>query len=427
MNKRYYSNIDETLYHEVLDNGLDVYIIKKEGFTNKCAYFASKFGSFNTGDRLVFEDREIEIIGGLAHFLEHRVFDYKKGNVIDLYYKLGADCNAFTSYDRTVYYFNCNEKFEECLELLLDFPTSFTMTKEAVENEKDIIVSELLMYKDDPDDKLFKGLMSALYKDHPLTLDVGGEVFEVRETTYELLKSVHESFYSPNNMVLVVCGDVDVDDTLKIIKNKQFVSRELNLKEKVVDKSLSVVCKEKIIEEDINNEKMLLGYKMRPLDDLDSNQRLKLFISMDILSSILFSSSSEFYNMLINEKYTSSLSVDIFDYKDAFTFIIECDLLKEANEIINLINERIANTMDIVNEEKLESVKKKEISSIINGCDSINRIARNYLTYILDGNDFFTLIDVLKEITLDDIKMAYNSYLKNSQYAYSLLKVKEKN
>ena len=424
MNKKYYKSIDETLYHEILDNGLDVYIIKKEGFANNCAYFASKFGSFNTGDILVYNGVETKIIGGLAHFLEHRVFDYKKGNVIDLYYKLGADCNAFTTYDRTVYYFNCNDKFEECLELLLDFPTSFTMTKEAVENEKDIIVNELLMYKDDPDDKLFKGLMASLYKDHPLTLDVGGETSEVRETTYELLKLVHESFYSPNNMVLVICGDVDVEKTMDLVKSKEFTTRELNLKKKEIDKSLSVVCESKIIEDDVNNKKLLLGYKMKPMDDLTNDDRLKVFISMDILSSLLFSNSSEFYNMMINEKYVSSLGVDIFDYEDAFAFIIECDLLKEESLVIKKINERIENTLNIINDEKLDSVKRKEISSIINGCDSINRIARNYLTYVLDGNDFFTLIDVLKSITMEDLKHAYNEYLKGSEYAYSLLRSK---
>ena len=205
MNKRYYENVDETLYHETLDNGLNVYIIKKEGFSNKCAYFATKFGSFNTGDILIEDGKEIKLIGGLAHFLEHRVFDYKKGNVVDIFYKLGADVNAFTSFDRTAYYFSCTDHFNECLELLLDFPTSFTMSKEAVENEKDIIVSELLMYKDDPDEKLFKGLLSCLYKDHPIIQDVGGEVEEVRATTYDLLKLVHNSFYSSNNMVLVIC------------------------------------------------------------------------------------------------------------------------------------------------------------------------------------------------------------------------------
>lgn len=425
MNKKYYKSIDETLYHEVLDNGLNVYIIKKEGFSNKCAYFATKFGSFNTGDVLYENDKEIKIIGGLAHFLEHRVFDYKKGNVIDMYYKLGADCNAFTSYDRTVYYFSCSDKFNECLELLLDFPTSFTMSKEAVENEKDIIVSELLMYKDDPDDKLFKGLMSCLYKDHPITLDVGGEVSEVRETTYDLLKLVHSSFYSPSNMVLVICGDVDVDETLNIVKSKEFNINELNIKEKKYDTSLDIISDKKIIEDDVNNEKLLLGYKLKPLDDLDSSSRLKTFVSMDLLSSILFSSSSEFYNELINEKYVSSLGVDILDYKGSLTFILEADLLKKENIIIDKINKRLNDTLNVIDEEKLANIKKKEISSIISGSDSVTRVAKNYITYILDDNDFFTLLDVLKEITLEDLKYVYNNYLKNSKYAYSLLRGKK--
>ena len=204
MDKIYYKSIDEIVYHGVLENGLDVHIIKKEGFSNKCAYFATRFGSFNTNDILLDDNKESIVVGGLAHFLEHRVFDYKKGNVIDLFYELGADVNAYTSYDRTVYYFSCNDNFYECLDLLLDFPTSFTMSKEAVENEKDIIVSELLMYKDDPNDKLYKGLMNALYKEHPIRFDVGGEVSEVKETTYELLKQVHATFYNPKNMHLVI-------------------------------------------------------------------------------------------------------------------------------------------------------------------------------------------------------------------------------
>jgi len=425
MNKKYYKSIDETLYHEILDNGLNVYIIKKDGFSNKCAYFATKFGSFNTGDILVQDDRKTTILGGVAHFLEHRVFDYKKGNVIDLYYKLGADCNAFTSYDRTVYYFSCNDKFEECLELLLDYPTSFTMSKEAVEGEKDIIISELLMYKDDPDDKLFKGLMSCLYKDHPITLDVGGEVSEVKETSYDLLKLVHSKFYTPSNMVLVICGDVDIDKTLEIVKNKEFVNSDIKIKKREYDDSLDIVKESIVINDDVNNEKLLLGYKLKHLDDLDSESRLKTFISLDLLSSILFSSSSNLYNELINEKYISSLGVDILDYEGSLTFILEADLLEDASEVIRKINNTIETALDIIDEDKLNSIKKKEISSIISGSDSVNRIAKNYITYVLDGNDYFTLLDLLKEVTLEDLKEVYNTYLKDAKYAYSLLRGKK--
>ena len=425
MNKKYYESIDETLYQETLDNGLSVYIIKKEGFSNKCAYFATKFGSFNTGDILIDNGSETPVIGGVAHFLEHRVFDYKKGNVIDLYYKLGADCNAFTSYDRTVYYFSCNDKFEECLELLLDYPTSFTMTKEAVEGEKDIIVNELLMYQDDPDDKLFKGLMSCLYKDHPITLDVGGEVREVRETTYDLLKLVHTTFYTPSNMVLVICGDIDIDKTMNTIRNKEFINSNIEVKKKEYDVSLDIIKESAIINEDVNNEKLLLGYKLKPLDDLDSETRLRTFIALDLLSSILFSSSSDLYNELINNKYISSLGVDILDYEVSLTFILEADLLKDEKSVIEKINNTIDNTLNIINEEKLNSIKKKEISSIISGSDSVNKIAKNYITYILDNNDYFTLLELLKEVTLADLENAYNNYLKNSKYAYSLLRGKD--
>ena len=168
---------------------------------------------------------------------------------------------------------------------------------------EDIIVSELLMYKDDPDDKLFKGLMSALYKDHPLTLDVGGEVREVRETTYDLLKLVHTTFYTPSNMVLVICGDVDIDKTMNTIRNKEFINSNIEVKKKEYDVSLDIIKESVIINEDVNNEKLLLGYKLKPLDDLDSETRLRTFIALDLLSSILFSSSSDLYNELINNKY----------------------------------------------------------------------------------------------------------------------------
>ena len=322
------------------------------------------------------------------------------------------------------YYFSCNDNFKECLDLLLDFPTSFTMTEEAVENEKGIIVNELLMYKDDPDDKLFKGLMSSLYKEHPITMDVGGEVEEVRSTTYDLLKLVHSAFYSPNNMVLVICGDVDVEETIKQVEAKEFNSSEVEIIKRDFKEDLNVVMESKIIEDDVNNEKLLLGYKMKPLDDIEATKRLKIFISMDMLSSILFSSSSDFYNMMINNKYVSSLGIDIFDYDGVFAFLVEADLLQGESIVIDEINKRIADALNIIDNEKLERIKKKELSQIIMGCDSVSRVARNYLTYVIDGTDFFTLVDVVKEITIDDLIEAYNNYLKGSNYAYSLLRGK---
>jgi len=420
MDKIYYKSINEIVYHGVTRSGLDVHIIKKEGFNNKCAYFATKFGSFNTGDILLKDNNETKIIGGLAHFLEHRVFDYKKGNVIDLYYKLGADVNAYTSYDRTVYYFSTINNFKECLELLLDFPTSFTMTKEAVENEKDIIVSELLMYKDDPNDKLYRALMNSLYKEHPVRFDVGGEPNEVRETTIELLSQVHSTFYNPKNMHLVIVGDVDVEDTFNLIDSKEFnENRSLYTKNKL-NEDLDVVSENVVVKADVNNKRLLIGYKLAPIDKLKELEKTRLFLSFDLLVSILFSSSSDFYKMMIDEKYVTSLAIDIMQYDDLFCLLIEADILVDEKIVFEKIDERLKSANKVINEEKLSSIKKKEIASIIKGSDSCNALAKNYLTYILDNMNYCEMIDMIKSVNVADLKNVIK-YYKNAKHSYALL------
>lgn len=425
MDKTYYKSIDETVYHSITSNGLNVYIIKKEGFNSKSAYFATRFGSFNTGDVINKDGNDITLIGGLAHFLEHRVFDYKNQNVSDLYYKLGADCNAYTSYDRTVYYFSTTNNFDECLALLLDYPTTFTMTKEAVENEKDIIVNELLMYKDDPNDKLYKGLMSSMYKEHPIRFDVGGEPEEVRSTTIDLLELVHSTFYNPQNMVLVITGDVDIEKTIKIIENKKFNERRANHKRKKINESLEVINESKIIEADVNNKKILMGYKLPTLDDVKEPLKSRIFVSLDLLTSLLFSPSSDFFKMMIEEKYVSSLSVDILQYEGIFTLLIEADILKDEKSVVNKINENLSKALEVINDEKLNSIKRKEIATIIKGSDSPEVLAKMFLTYVLDGINYCEMIDLIKSINIEDLKQAYVSYYKDAKYSYALLKGKE--
>ena len=425
MNKTYYKSIDETVYHELLSNGLNVYIIKKEGFVSKSAFFATKFGSFNTGDLIISDGVEHVLPGGLAHFLEHRVFDYHKGNIMDLYYKLGADVNAYTSYDRTVYYFSTVDNFYPCLELLLDFPTSFTMSKEAVENEKDIIVNELLMYKDDPTDKLFKGLMNALYKEHPIRFDVGGEPDEVRGTTWELLKIAHQNFYNPQNMHLVIVGDVDVEETLKIVKEKKFQTKSCIYTKKEISEPIETIDNNVKINADVNNEKLLIGYKFKPIDNLSTLEKTKVFLIYDILCSVLFSSSTEFYKRMIDEKNISFLTTDILQYPSMFLFVLEADILKEPECIVAKINEQFDNALSLLNEDRLNIIKKKEIASLIKGSDSISSLGRNFISCILDDMNYCTLIDIIKSISIQDIENAYNQYYKNSYFSYAHLKGKE--
>lgn len=421
MDKYEYKDINEEVYHKVLDNGLNVYLIKKPGYTEKCAFFGTRFGSFQTGDFLVDDtgDKHL-VLGGIAHFLEHRLFDYYKGNVMDLYDELGAYTNAFTSYNKTVYYFSTIDNFSECLNLLLDFPSVFEMSEEAVNKEKDIIVQELLMYKDMPDQKLFDKTINNLYFEHPIKFDVGGEPEEVRETTRNLLKLCHQTFYDPSNMYLVVAGDINVEDTLNLIEENQKdkIFNASKHEPKIINENYESVVKEyEEVNETINKDKLMVAYKIKPL----SGDKQKEQLCMEFISTLLFSSSTEFYEKLIKEGLASGIESDFISYKDVCTLIFSCDV-NNSDEVIKLVKDRVENAISLFNEKDLENIKKSEVSFIIRSCNSCVNLAKYFSLYLFEDANYLDLIKIIKEISVEDLVYVYNKYLKDALSSVCVLR-----
>jgi len=413
MDKWVYSSIDEEVYHKTLSNGLNVYLINKPGYKEKCAFFGTKFGSFQTGDTLINKEGEKHLVlGGIAHFLEHRLFDYYKGNVMDLYDELGAYTNAFTSYNKTVYYFSTINNFEECLNLLLDFPSVFEMSEDAVNKEKDIIVQEVLMYKDMIDQKIFDKTMNNLYFEHPIKFDVAGEVEEVRETTKDLLRLCHQTFYSPSNMQLVVVGDIDIDKTLELIENNQKDKKfDVSKHEpKIINEDYSKVIKEEDeLIDNTNNDKLMIAYKLKPFE----NDRVKKQLCLEFISSLLFSSSTDFYENLVKDGLASTIESEIISYNDVTTFTFNCDVT-DSNKVKELVKDRVKNALNCFKEEDLENIKKSEIAFIIRSCNSCVTLAKYFVMYLFENTNYLNLIDVIKEITVDDLVEVYNEYLKDA-------------
>ena len=413
MDKWLYKDINEEVYHKTLSNGLNVYLIKKPGYKEKCAFFGTRFGSFQTGDYLVNDKGEKHlVVGGIAHFLEHRLFDYYKGNVMDLYDELGAYTNAFTSYNKTVYYFSTIDNFEECLNLLLDFPSVFEMSEEAVNKEKDIIVQELLMYKDMPDQKLFDKTMSNLYFEHPIKFDVGGEPEEVRITTRDLLKLCHQTFYAPNNMNLVVAGDIDIDETMALIENNQKDKTFETSKHepKVINEKYNEVIKEEEeVKESINKDKLMIAYKLKPF----VKDRQKEQLCMEFICSLLFASSTEFYDSLIKDGLANGVESEFVSYKDVSCLIFSCDV-NDSDKVKTLVKERVKNAISLFKEEDLENIKKSEVSFIIRSCNSCVNLAKYFALYLFEDANYLDLIKTIKEITVQDLIDVYNEYLKDS-------------
>ena len=208
MNQTYYPRLDETVWRETLPNGLELCVIKKPGFVRKCAYFVTDFGSIHTSFSV--DGKSVTTPAGVAHYLEHKMFDMPGDRDVSAEFAaLGANVNAFTSYDMTAYYFSCTEHFEESLALLLEFVSTPYFTEESVEKERGIIAQEILMYDDSPESRVFEEMARNLYRYHPLREPIAGSVESIQHITAQTLYDCYNAFYRPGNMMLCVAGDVD--------------------------------------------------------------------------------------------------------------------------------------------------------------------------------------------------------------------------
>ena len=207
MEKIYYQTLKETLFHEKLEKGLEVYLLPKIGFEKTYGLFSTRFGSIDTTFVPLGQKEMIKVEDGIAHFLEHKMFDMENGDAADEFAKLGASSNAFTSSSRTAYLFSTTTNENDCVELLLDFVQSLNITDESVEKEKGIICQEIKMYDDDPISKVFLNSLKCMYNLCPVRIDVAGTVESINKINKEPLYNCYNTFYHPSNMVLAVCGN----------------------------------------------------------------------------------------------------------------------------------------------------------------------------------------------------------------------------
>ena len=291
--KRYeYPRLDEVLCRERLENGLTVAVLPRKGFSKRLAYLVTGFGSLHTDFRL--GGKEYHVPAGVAHYLEHKLFDMPDGTSADARFaQLGAMTNAFTSYDMTAYYFSCTENFDECLELLLKFVCTPWFTGESVEKERGIIDQEIGMYADSPDGQVFENLTRTLYHAHPIRVPILGTGETIRAITPETLYTCHRAFYTPENMLLCVIGDVDAEEVAAIARRTlppqpQGVGEKLPFPEEPMTGGGTVECPMEVAMPMFN-----LGFKCEPIDRGEDAARLEMVA--DLAAEALFGESSGLY------------------------------------------------------------------------------------------------------------------------------------
>ena len=406
--------LHESLYYEELDNGLKVYLLPKYGFSKTYGLFSTHFGSVDTTFVPLGENEMITVPDGIAHFLEHKMFEMKEGDASDMFAALGASTNAFTSSSRTAYLFTATSHVNECVELLLDFVQDIYLTDESVEKEKGIINQEIGMYDDDPDWRCYFGSITNLYQKHPVKIDIAGTVETVSKIDKDILEKCYHTFYHPSNMMLFVVGNIDVESTMQVIRDNQSrksFKKELEIQRLKTHEPLEVDKKEEVLTMDVIMPKVIVSIKVNDILN-DPIEKLKRELSMNIFLDMLFAKSSSLYeNWSREEVINDSFSANFTQERD-YSFIQIGGDTNTPELLRDKIFDLISHIDDFeISDEDFTKVLKKNIGIFIGIFNSPEGIANMFSRYYFEDIMLFDFLDIMYSLTkhdIEDVKKLFN-------------------
>lgn len=413
------SQTGEVLYKKRHKSGLEVCVIPKEGFSKTYAIMAAKIGSVD--DRVKDGDSVIRLPDGIAHFLEHKLFESEEGNAFDRYAKTGASANAYTAFDKTAYLFSCTDKFEESFEVLLDLVQSPYFTEESVKKEQGIIGQEIRMYDDDPEWQGLFNLLRISYKNNPVRVDIAGTAESIAKITPDLLYKCHRSFYHPENMVLCVVGDVDYERVFELsdkwiktpsdappIPAPDFiepVGPVSALTEKRLSVSLPI---------------LYLGFKDNATV-FSGVEYLKRSIMIDILLEMVGGKSSELYGQLYDEGLINATFTVEYMSGRGFGLSMFYGQTAEPQTVANRIASEAERLAKRDAKALFERAKKVVYASKLRTFDSVDAIANSFITGYFGGYSLFDTLSVFADITCEETTDMLSSHLSAGNMAMSLI------
>lgn len=416
--------LGESTISTTLENGLRVFICNKKGFSKKIGLFGTKYGSVVNDFIDITTGNRIKVPDGIAHFLEHKLFEKEGANALDLFSKMGVSSNAYTSFDQTVYFFETSEKFEESIAMLVKLIKEPYFTDENVEKEQGIIGQEISMYDDDPTFMVYFNALRAMYQVNPVRIDIAGTIESISHITKELLYTCYNTFYSPQNMFFIVVGDVDVDETIKLIDEnvKKYESNSLSqaeIKKFIEDEPKDIAKKEISQKMDIYLPQICIGYK---LDLASGTEIIKNETLVSIISDMYFSKQSDFFEREYNMgKINSTIDMQ-YEGSESFSHVIisttSTNLDEVENDILQYI-EKIKN--EPVDEELFETIKRKKIGEEILSSDSLNISYRRIIDSILNNTNVYLDMEILNSITAKDVKEFLNKLDENKSVSSKIV------
>lgn len=428
MQSTYYKQIDENVFEAELNNGLKLFVIPKTGFQKTFVTYTTQFGSLDRKFKPHGSEDYVTVPDGVAHFLEHKLFENEEEDLFTAFAEDNAQVNAFTSFDRTSYLFSATDNIESNIKRLLTMVETPYFTEASVDKEKGIIAEEIKMYQEQPGYKLMFNTLRAMYESHPIRVDIAGSVESIYEITKEDLYLCYETFYHPSNMVLFVVGDVDVDHIYNVVADHEN-QRDKTNQPRIVRDSLKEQdsVKEKVVTEKmkLQSPRIMLGFKNMPLTDVPDRLLVKKDLEMTLFFELLFGEETDFYQMLLNEELIDETFGYQFVLEPTYSFSMITSATQQPDKLKKLLLDELeAKQGNLTDTEAFNLLKKQFIGEFISGLNSPEYIANQYTKLYFEGVSLFDLLDIVESITLESVNETAQSSLNLSQIVDSRLEMK---
>ena len=401
-------------------SGLKIFVYPKENYSSAYAVFGTKYGSVDTSFRTEGEENFTSVPEGIAHFLEHKLFESEELDAFARYAKTGASANAYTSFDKTCYLFSCSGNFEESLEILLDFVTNPYFTAQTVEKEQGIIGQEIKMTNDEPGWESLFSLLRAMYHNHPVKIDIAGTVESISHITADLLYSCYRTFYNFSNMALAVAGNVTVEQVLKVADKMLKTEPQKKIERKFEPEPPTVVQDTVVRNLPVSMPIFAIGYK----EDVKTPCRtLKETLESEILLDIIAGKTSTLYEELLNDGLINTTFETEYFEGYGYSAHIFTGESNDCEKVRERINRELLKVMeDGVDRETFDRIKKKHYGSVIMHFDDVGSLANALVGDYFNGDGLFDQLSVLESITAEDIDARLRTAINIENSAMSIIR-----
>ncbi len=414
--------LNDSYYEIDHSSGYKIFVYPKENYSTSYAIFGTKYGSIDTCFKVEGQEKFTEIPEGIAHFLEHKLFESEELDAFARYAKTGASANAYTSFDKTCYLFTCTDNFEDSLEILFDFVQNPYFTEQTVQKEQGIIGQEIRMYEDEPGWESLFVLLRAMYHKHPVRIDIAGTVNSISHITADLLYECYNTFYNPANMALAVAGNVTVPQVLKVADKMLKPIESKKIERKFQDEPASVVEKTAVKNLSVSMPIFAIGFK----ENIKTPSRtLKETVESNLLLDIIAGRTSSLYEKLLNEGLiNTTFDTEYFEGYgySAHIFSGESHQYEKIREYINAELERVIK--EGVNQEQFDRIKKKHYGNFIMNFNDIDSISNSLIGSYFNGEGLFEQLSVLESVTIDDVNNRLRTAINIENSSMSVIKQK---